>query len=109
MAKKHIESVVVFVTAPQGEASGLARALVEQRLAACVNILPVVRSVYTWQGELCEEDEALLVIKTRAALLEDLRARVVALHSYDVPEVIALPITGGHAPYLSWLAENTRD
>ncbi len=108
MANKHIESIVVYVTAPQGEAGGLARALVENKLAACVNILPLVRSVYTWQGEICEEDEALLVIKTRASLLEALREKVIALHSYDVPEVIAMPITGGHPPYLSWIAENTR-
>ncbi len=108
MANKHIESIVVDVTAPQGEAGGLARALVENKLAACVNILPSVRSVYTWQGEICEEDEALLVIKTRASLLEALREKVIALHSYDVPEIIAMPITGGHPPYLSWIAENTR-
>lgn len=99
--------VVVYVTAPVSEGGGLARALVERRLAACVNIVPSVRSIYCWKEEVCDDEEALLVIKTRAARLEALRAAVVELHSYDVPEVIALPLVGGHAPYLSWVDEMT--
>jgi len=108
MTIEQLKPLVVYVTAPPKEAEGLASALVEERLAACVNILPSVRSVYTWEGETCVDEEALLVIKSRAAQLDALRERVVALHPYDVPEVIALPIAGGHPPYLDWIAESTR-
>jgi periplasmic divalent cation tolerance protein len=100
--------VVVLVTAPPDRAAEIARRLVEERLAACVNILPAIRSVYCWKGELCDDAEALLVIKTRAALFDPLRARVVELHPYEVPEVIELPILAGHPPYLQWIAESTR-
>jgi periplasmic divalent cation tolerance protein len=102
------EHVVVLVTAPPDRAPDLARRLVEEKLAACVNILPGARSIYAWKGELCDDSEALLVIKTRAARFDALRARVVALHPYEVPEVIELPILDGHAPYLKWLDDSTR-
>jgi periplasmic divalent cation tolerance protein len=101
------QHVVALVTAPADRAPELARRIVEEKLAACVNILPGVRSIYVWKGEVCDDSEALLVIKTRAALFEALRARVVALHPYEVPEVIELPILDGHAPYLKWLDEST--
>ena len=109
MADKSTEYIVVLVTCPPDRAPELARALVGERLAACANILPEVRSIYSWKGEFCDDGEALLVLKTRAERLEALRERVVALHPYEVPEVIALPIVGGHAPYLSWLAASTED
>jgi len=99
--------LVVYVTAPQDAAPQLARTIVERRLAACVNIVPQVRSVYRWQQEICDDAESLLVIKTRAALLSPLQQAVVELHSYDVPEVIALPVRGGHEPYLRWLEQET--
>ena len=101
--------VVVYVTAPPHEAPDLARALVDERLAACVNIVRSVRSIYRWRGEVCDDEEALLVIKTRAARLRALRARVAELHSYDIPEVLALPIEGGHPAYLAWLEEATAE
>ena len=88
--------ITVFVTAPPDKAEGIARPLVEERLAACANIIPSVRSIYSWKGEICTDDEVLMVLKTRASLLETLRARVLELHPYEVPEVIALPITAGH-------------
>lgn len=99
--------VTVFVTAPPDKAEQIARPLVEERLAACANIIPAVRSIYSWKGEICTDDEVLMVLKTRESLVEALRARVVELHPYEVPEVVALNITAGHAPYLAWIGENT--
>lgn len=98
-------AIVCFVTAPDAEkAAALARALVEDRLAACVNIVEPVRSIYRWEGKVEDEREALLVVKTTAAAFERLRERVLALHPYQCPEIIALPIAQAHAPYLAWLA-----
>ena len=94
---------VVYVTAPTDRAEALAHALVEAQLAACVNIVPQIRSIYRWQGRLCDDAEALLIIKTTGPQFEPLRQRIQALHPYDVPEIIALPIAVGHAPYLQWL------
>lgn len=100
-------ALIVLVTTPSAEqAAALARSLVEEGLAACGNVLPGVRSIYRWQGAVCDEPEALLVLKTQRAAFEALRARVVALHPYECPEVIALPIEAGHAPYLAWIAGN---
>jgi periplasmic divalent cation tolerance protein len=101
---KAFDFFVVLVTVPVAEAAALARQLVQEGLAACGNITPSVRSIYRWQGEICDDEEALIFFKTPRAQFEALRARVVELHSYDVPEVIALPIVAGHRPYLDWLA-----
>lgn len=96
----------VLVTVPDAAAGeALGRALVEERLAACANVLPGVASVYRWQGEVRRDDEALVILKTTAEGLENLRERVVALHPYEVPEVLALPVVGGHGPYLRWVEE----
>ena len=96
---------VVLVTCPHAEAAaGLARTLVEERLAACGNILPGLRSIYRWEGEVQDEPEVLLLLKTTAARFEALRERVVALHPYEVPEVLSLAVDAGHAPYLAWVA-----
>ena len=95
---------VVLVTAPGAEAETLGRTLVGERLAACVNVVPSVRSIYRWEGEVQADDEALLVIKTTEARLGALTERVQALHSYDLPEVLALPAVGGSAAYLGWVA-----
>lgn len=99
--------IVVFVTAPVDQAAALARVLVEEELAACANIIPTIRSIYRWEGDICDDAEALMVIKTRRTLFEALRDRVVSLHPYDVPEVVALPLTLGHEPYLQWLEAST--
>lgn len=100
--------LVVLVTAPSADqAAALARALVEERLAACGNVLPGVRSIYRWEGEVREDAEALLVLKTTRARLEALRERVLALHPYEVPEVLALPVEAGSAAYLAWVAGET--
>jgi periplasmic divalent cation tolerance protein len=103
------DAIVVFVTAPGAEkAAEIARVLVEERLAACGNVVPGLRSIYRWEGKIFDEPEALLVLKTTADRFEPLRARVLSLHPYQCPEVISLPIGAGHAPYLAWIAENTR-
>jgi len=97
---------VVLVTAPDAETgAGLGRALVAERLVACVNLVPRVRSIYRWEGQVEEDEEVLLVLKTRADRLAALRERVVALHPYDVPEVVALPVVGGSDAYLDWVRE----
>ncbi|MDI6771801.1 MAG: divalent-cation tolerance protein CutA [bacterium] len=99
------EPLVVLVTVSgRDEADRVASALVEEGLAACVNVVPGVRSVYRWQGQVERADELLLVIKTARHVLTELVARVAGLHSYTVPEVVALPIRGGSAAYLDWLS-----
>jgi periplasmic divalent cation tolerance protein len=103
------DAIVVLVTAPGAdEAARIARAVVEERLAACGNVVPGLRSIYRWQGAVQEDAEALLVLKTTRDRFEALRARVLALHPYEVPEVIALPIEAGSAPYLAWIAAETK-
>ena len=100
--------MVVYVTAPEKEAAALARTLVEERLAACVNLVPGIRSIYRWQGKIEDDPEVLCIMKTQFHLFEALRDRVRALHSYEVAEIIALPIIAGNQPYLDWIKENTR-
>jgi periplasmic divalent cation tolerance protein len=101
--------VVVLVTAPTAErAAEIARALVEERLAACGNVVPGIRSIYRWEGKVQDDQEALLVLKTTGERFEALRERVLALHPYQVPEVIALGIEAGNAPYLAWITAETR-
>ena len=102
------EFVVVLVTAGSAEEAGrIGRTLVEERLIACANVVGPIRSVYRWQGEVQEASEHLLVLKARAADFTALEARVCALHGYEVPEVLALAVRAGSAPYLAWLAEAT--
>jgi periplasmic divalent cation tolerance protein len=100
-----VKACVVLVTAPDGAAAArIARALVEERLAACGNVVPGLRSIYRWEGKVEEAAEVLLVLKTESALFERVRARIVELHPYDCPEVLQLDVAAGHAPYLEWLA-----
>ena len=102
------ELVVVFVTAGSpGEGDRLARALVQERLAACVNRVAPVQSVYRWEGNLEQSEEQLLIIKTQRSLFPALEKRVRELHSYTVPEIVALPIIEGSQDYLRWLVEQT--
>jgi periplasmic divalent cation tolerance protein len=104
-----VSAVVVLVTCPTADrAAEIARALVEERLAACGNVVPGLRSIYRWEGKIQEDAEALLVLKTTRERFEALRDRVLALHPYEVPEVIALPIEAGSAAYLAWIAAETR-
>ena len=97
-----------YVTAPSREAAlAIGRAVVAERLAACANVVDGAASVYWWRGKLEEAREAVLILKTRAELVERLTARVKALHSYQCPCVVALPIAGGNPEYLDWIAAET--
>lgn len=103
------ETVVVLVTFPvDGDADTFARTLVDERLAACVNILPPMRSVYRWQGKTESADERQLLIKTTRAAVPRLELRVTQLHPYDIPEFVVLPIESASAAYSAWLSESTR-
>ncbi|XP_028802124.1 protein CutA, chloroplastic-like [Neltuma alba] len=105
-----VPSIVVYVTVPNKEAGRkLAESIVKERLAACVNRVPGIESVYEWNGEVQTDSEELLIIKTRQSLLEALTEHVKANHEYEVPEVISLPITGGNLKYLEWIKGSTRD
>ena len=102
------ELVVFVTTANSEEAALLADALVSDRLAACVNIVPAVQSIYIWQGKVTRDNESLLIIKTNDERYPELERRVNELHSYSTPEVVALRIERGSEQYLSWLRESTR-
>lgn len=96
---------VVMVTASsQAEAEKIAKNLVESKLAACVSIMPI-NSIYTWRGEVCQDAEWQLVIKTDLTVFDVLAGKIRELHSYEVPEIIALPIVAGSPPYLQWISE----
>jgi periplasmic divalent cation tolerance protein len=100
---------VLLVTAPAGRrAAALARAIVSERLAACVNVVPHVVSFYQWKGRMCNERESLLLIKTTAHLVRRLTRRLRILHPYENPEIIALRLNGGSADYLKWVAAEVR-
>jgi periplasmic divalent cation tolerance protein len=102
------DAILILSTVPD-EAKGLeiARALVAERLAACVTTLPRATSVYRWEGKVAEEGEFVLLIKTRAERYTELEARLKALHPYKVPEIIALPVVRGSEAYLNWIAAET--
>jgi len=102
--------VVILVMAPDGESGAtIARNLVESGLAACVNRVPGIRSVYRWQGEIHDDAEELLIIKTTAAGVEALTERVLQIHPYEVPEIIALPVVAGSNSYLEWVVSQVGD
>ena len=102
-----VRNYVVFVTTPsEAEAARIGRTLVEERLAACANITGQIRSIYRWQDAIEDDAECLMVLKTSQASLDALIDRANELHSYEVPEIIALPIHQGFPPYLDWIAEN---
>ena len=104
-----MEALVVYITAPsEEEAAKIAKALVKERLAACVNIIKDIRSIYSWQGKIEDERELLMIVKTRPELFSSLKTRVKELHSYAVPEIIVLPVVDGSEEYLKWLRETTK-
>jgi uncharacterized protein involved in tolerance to divalent cations len=98
--------VILTTTASEAEAETIAEALLAERLAACVQLMPI-RSRYVWKGELARDDEILLLIKTRTVLFEPVRARIRALHSYETPEIVMLPASGVDAEYLAWIGAET--
>lgn len=100
--------IVVLITTPKGEGSKIARRLVERRLAACVNVLGGLKSYYWWKGELVEDSEELLVVKTTDSALKELVSEVREIHPYTVPEIISLRIEGGNEAYLDWVREEVR-
>jgi periplasmic divalent cation tolerance protein len=100
--------VVLITVCSKKEAQRLAKALLNNKLAACINIVDKVRSLFWWQKKIDSADELLLVAKTRKSKLKALMAKVKSIHSYTVPEIIALPIVAGYGPYLSWIDESLR-
>ncbi len=98
-------AVVVLVSTFPGveKAAEVTRTLVEERLAACVNLVPAIRSIYRWQGALHDESETLAIIKTTRERVDAITKRLVELHPYDVPEVLEVNVAGGHPPYLAWV------
>lgn len=104
MSKKY--SVVLTTTGSQQEANRLSELLVREKLAACVQTMPIT-STYIWKGQLNQDSEWLLLIKTRSEIFDKLEAFILANHSYDTPEIIQLPVEAGYSGYLDWIQENT--
>ena len=100
------DPVIVFSTASPDNARDIAHAVIGRHLAACVNCTPV-RSLYRWKGEICDDEEVLMIIKTVRGRSEELIATIRTLHTAEVPEIVLLPITGGYNPYLEWIREET--
>jgi periplasmic divalent cation tolerance protein len=101
------EIVVLVTTSVSGEALTIARILVEEHLVACVNVVPAVTSIFFWEGKVQEASESLLICKSRLSIMDRLVARVKELHSYTVPEIVALPVSAGLPEYLRWVSEST--
>ena len=101
--------IVLTTAGSQAEAHKIAQALVERRLAACVNIVPQIESVYRWQGNVERATEWLLLIKTQVSTFERVRDAIKELHSYDLPECVMLEVAAGSSEYLNWIAENTTE
>ncbi len=95
--------IVVLITTPKGEGRRIAKSIVDKRLAACVNVVDGITSFYWWKGEIQEDSEELLIVKTRSDVLEKLISEVKKIHPYTVPEIIALPIIHGNSDYLKWI------
>jgi periplasmic divalent cation tolerance protein len=102
------EIVVVLCTAPHAESEPIARTLVNRRLVACVNMMPV-QSCYRWKGEVCKDEEDLLIAKTPREKADEVIAAIKGLHSYEIPEIIVLPVIAGHTPYLDWVVQETQN
>ena len=105
MTEAGIEFAIVLCTTPPGGSEKIAKALVEERLAACVNVTQV-KSYFTWEGKSCNEAEELMIIKTEMKQVERIKARIKELHSYELPEIVIIPIVGGDDRYLQWIAQS---
>lgn len=104
------EALLILCTCPDVEtAAALSRSLVEEKLAACVNIVPGIRSIYRWQGAVVDDQEVLMVIKSLASRHQELEARLLENHPFDVPEVIAVPVDKISASYLAWIESSVGD
>lgn len=105
-----LEEIIVYVTcSKEEEAIKIGRTVVEEGLVACVNIVPGIRSIYRWKGEICEDDEILLIMKTRRDRFEILERKIKENHSYELPEIIAIQLWGGSMAYLEWIRESLRE
>ena len=105
-----MEFIVIYCTVPnKKEGRDIAKVLVEDGLAACVNIIDKIDSVFSWDGEVCEEHEAMLMIKTRKIFFEQIRVIIRRMHSYNIPEIIAIPVVEADETYLKWIAHETRE
>ncbi len=100
--------VIYITTGSVNEAKKIGRTLVEEKLIACSNIITPIHSIYSWQGKICNDKEVLMILKTRKKHFKQIVKRVEKLHSYDVPEIIAIPIIEGSSKYLSWINEETK-
>lgn len=100
--------VVYMTTKDKSEAKKIAAALLEKKLIACANIIDGVTSMYEWKGELCEESEAVVVMKSRKELFEELKSTVLSLHSYEVPALVGIDIDIGYEPFLAWIRSETK-
>lgn len=101
----HILVLCTVESTKQGKQIGTE--LVRQELAACVNIMPKITSIYRWNGQLSEDEETLLLIKTKSSLFEKVKTRIIEMHTYDLPEIIALDITNANKSYLNWIDKET--
>jgi len=105
---KSSEIIILITTANEPEAQSIANLLLEKRIIACANIVPKVSSMFWWQGVLESETECMLILKTKSSLMNEVIKEVKSSHSYDVPEIIALPIIGGDQDYLDWINKETK-
>ncbi|MEW6616650.1 MAG: divalent-cation tolerance protein CutA [Thermodesulfobacteriota bacterium] len=102
--------ITILITASSAEeAVKIGKVLVEEELAACANIIPEIRSIFSWKGEICDENEVLMILKSKESLFQQIKERVKMLHTYEVPEIISLPIHSGSEDYLRWIDEVTVD
>ncbi len=102
-------AIIIFITASsEEEAKKVATALVNEKLVACVNIIPKIHSIYWWEGKVCQDDEVMLISKSKQSLFPAIMDRVKSLHSYKVPEIISFPISEGLPEYLNWIEEVTK-
>ena len=103
-----MEEIIIFITTPsKKEGEKIGHYLVENKLAACANILPKITSIFSWEGKIHNDSESLLILKTKRSLFRQVAEEVKKLHSYTVPEIIAIPLVEGSAPYLEWIRKNT--
>lgn len=103
-----MEYIVIFCTTNNKEnAELIGHSLVQEKLAACTNIIPKMTSIYSWNNQIVKDEELLLLIKTKKELFDDVKNKILSLHSYDVPEIISIDIKEGSKPYLDWINENT--
>lgn len=103
-----MEYIVIFCTTNNKEnAELIGHSLIQEKLAACTNIIPKMTSIYSWNNQIVKDEELLLVIKTKKELFDDVKNKILSLHSYDVPEIISIDIKEGSKPYLDWINENT--